>query len=323
MNAGRERCLGTNVKPARARLIAGRRSAFTLVELLVVIAIIGILIALLLPAVQAAREAARRSHCSNNLRQIGLALHNHASSYRAWPTGGTTRNGLSFHVDLLPFLELPSLYQQFDFSPGDYTDKNKLLPTLSPVPVFLCPSCTQSVENLDTSDSSNFNERWPHSASGVATYTTHYVGIMGPKGKNPTTGATYQIDGPTSPYGGFAAQGVLGKDRKVRLQQITDGTSHTFALGEISWNGYLRYRSWHRGSTVSGTAMGGCKNVNDPINTQIPYGNFNDGAFGSQHPGGTHFMLCDGSTQFVSEDVDQSILLSCASRDGKERYDLP
>ena len=149
---------------------------------------------------------------------------------------------------------------------------------------------------------------------------THYVGIMGPRGTNIKNGTAYKVEDSTT-YGGFATQGVLNKDRKIALKQITDGLSQTFAMGEVSWPGYQRYRSWHRGSTVSGTAMGTCKNVKDPINTLVPYGSFNDRAFGSQHPGGTHFLFCDGAVQFIDNDIDQAVFLGRARRDGKELGD--
>ncbi len=281
------------------------------------IAIIGILIALLLPAVQAAREAARRLQCGNNLRQVGLALHNYIASHKCFPPGGMSENELSWLVMILPYIEQNTLYEQFDFNEGDYKGPNKNEIALNRVAAFLCPSSNQERSNLGTDISGV-----PEQIDGVDPYTTHYIGVMGPKGINPVTGEEYNNDGYGN-HGGHATQGVLLKDRCVCLSKIIDGTSNTFAVGEISWNKYTRFRTWVRGSTIDGSAMGSCKNVAVPINLGIDsyltggtY--FNDGAFGSQHPGGAHFGMCDGAVKFVSGNVDFGVFLSTASRDGAE-----
>ena len=293
-------------------------------ELLVVIAIIGILIALLLPAVQAAREAARRLQCANNLKQLGLALHNYHAAHRTLPPGGLTSNGLSYIVILLPYMEQKPLYDRFDFNEGEWwirpegsssTSNGKIEHSLNGLKMILCPSSNQDRSNLRPSDD-RFPERVPPNAGGVDPFTTHYYGIMGPLGTNPMTDRDYASEGPTQ-----ATQGVLYKDSRVRLEDVTDGTSNTFALGEISWNDYKAYRSWIRGSTLNGTAQGSCKNVRDPINAGLTY-SFNDGAFGSQHPGGAQFALCDGSVTFISETVHDAVFLSTASRNGGEVYTL-
>src|SRR5436190_23807607 len=120
-----------------------KREAFTLIELLVVIAIIAILIGLLLPAVQKVREAANRAQCQNNLHQIGTALHNYASVNNRFPPGGVSANETSWHVHLLPFLELQNLFNQFNLSAGQYdagTMAGRNAVAFNRVAVFLCPS---------------------------------------------------------------------------------------------------------------------------------------------------------------------------------------
>ncbi len=297
-----------------------RRCAFTLVELLVVIAIIGILIALLLPAVQSAREAARRMQCSNNLKQIGLALHNYHAALKVLPPGGLRDNQLSFLVMLLPYVEQTPLYEQANFNAGTYFGTGKLNLALSGIPVLLCPSCPQTHSNLDLY---NYEEYWPSKdPNGQNTYTTHYVGVMGPLGVNPYTDEEYDriVYGNTN-CGDIATQGVLYDGSRVRFAQITDGLSNTFAAGEVSWQGYAKYRAWVRGSCAS--CIAATKNVFAPINVHSTsganqYGYFNDGDFGSEHPGGAQFLLADGSVHFVSENVDLNILYATASRNGQE-----
>ena len=301
------------------------RRGFTLVELLVVIAIIGILIALLLPAVQAAREAARRLQCANHLKQLGLALHNYHTAHRTLPPGGVTSNGLSYIVMLLPYLEQKPLYDQFNFDAGQWwivpngsssTSNGKIEHSLNKLPTIQCPSSNEERSNL-----TNYGERIPPQESGVDPFTTHYYGITGPLGTNPTTGREYKSEGAET-HGVQATEGVLYKDSHVRFEDMKDGASNTFLLGEISWNGYKGYRSWVRGSTLSGTAMGSCKSVQDPINTGLMY-RYNYGSFGSQHPGGAQFALCDGSVTFISENIDYAAYLAAASRSGSEMYPLP
>ncbi|MEX1042682.1 MAG: DUF1559 domain-containing protein [Pirellulaceae bacterium] len=288
--------------------IARRHSAFTLVELLVVIAIIGVLVALLLPAVQQAREAARRMQCSNNLKQLGLALHNYHDTHQVFPAGGYISNQLSWHVSILPFLEQSALHQSINFNQGTY--HSKMPAALNNIPGYLCPSGTV--------------DRGAHSSDevgGVRTFTTHYYGISGPSGTNPMTNNPYIVE-PGSPpsHGGIARQGMLFDNSKISFRSVTDGTSNTLFVGEISWNRNDKYRGWIRGyfTDSHGTLVVGCKNVSaNPINSEIA-SPWNDVAFGSHHPGGAQFLRCDGSVKFVTENVDHAIYLATASRDGGE-----
>lgn len=328
---------GTDLKRPRTARTGNSRRAFTLVELLVVITIIGILVALLLPAVQMAREAARRMQCANNMKQLALALQSYDTSVGSYPPGGLSHNELAWTVFILPHVEQQNLYDQFDFGGGTYQDIPQRLPwALHSVNLYLCPSARERKSNLardgSTLCSSCGNERVPHDTAfpwtdtGEDTYTTHYVGIMGPVGTNPVTGEDYGHED-VGTHGGFATGGILYLDSAIKNKDIKDGTSNTFSFGEISWDGYQKYRTWIRGpslksaSAPDGSAMGSAKNVTEPINANLEYLNgqdFNDGSFGSNHPGGAQFARCDGSVHFVSDSVEFSVYLATASRKGGE-----
>jgi prepilin-type N-terminal cleavage/methylation domain-containing protein len=289
-----------------------RRKAFTLVELLVVIAIIGILVALLLPAIQAAREAARRTQCNNQMKQLGVALHNYHDTFNLFPPGGLSAgNRLAWTVLILPFIEMEAMHSLVDFNArtgNGYDAAAVNINTLKPAP-YLCPSAVRakSFENGSTT-----------------IYTTHYYGIMGPKGTNTSTGGTYTLDNSVTGHGGFATQGVLLRRDSVRFADILDGTSNTFLVGESSYSRSLTgqnntsFRKWYRG--CDGSASAPTKNILDGINV-TPYNgtnNFNDVSFGSEHPGGCMFVRCDGAVRFVSQNVDLGVYKATASRDGAE-----
>jgi prepilin-type N-terminal cleavage/methylation domain-containing protein len=292
---------------------------FTLVELLVVIAIIGVLVALLLPAVQAAREAARRSQCSNNLKQVALALHNYHDVYLTMPPAGWTsgtaasfgRNGLSWVTMVLPFFEQGNLHAQFDFSATSYINANRG-PGITQLKTMICNSSRQ-VRNNNTGD--DFT-----TASGAVeqTFTMHYYGVLGPKGTNPVSGTPYAFSGPAG-HGQFADQGSMGWNKCLGLRDLLDGTSNTFLLGELSWENANCYRNWVRGLS-SATAHPAAKNVLNGIGV-TPYNgsnNFNDVSYGSEHPGGCQFALGDASVRFVTKNMDIIAYRAAASRDGGE-----
>ena len=306
---------------------------FTLVELLVVIAIIGILIGLLLPAVQQVREAARRASCMNNMRQIGLACHNYESAFNRFPAatifeipdlsnpGPKNYDYLSYLVYILPFMEGNNLHEMFDLSLNNATSPNKWDLSTNRLDIALCPSSPSIRSSVD---SAGF--------SANELYTTHYYGIMGPIGTNPESGATYgqknTWHGHISTDGIFWTHGQFGFTHKKSrgFQGITDGSSNTLLIGEISYQESPDastwgnpYRPWSRGGNWSYNSA--AKNIRYPINaydfnhSTTRHNNIN---MGSQHPSGCNFVLADGSTRFVPETLDMNVYLAWASANGSE-----
>jgi len=331
-----------------------RRAGFTLIELLVVIAIIAILIGLLLPAVQKVREAAFRLKCQNNLKQLGLAVHNYHDAHKAFPPGGTgpdvsgsTRPVLSMHAFVTPFIEQNLA---FDLVGRSYTSNaasaytggagtplnfatfgnNKNFGWVQ-VPIFYCPSGTQitSAGLGQTAETIPLTNGSPERTLG---YTTHYYGVMGPKGTN-MVGGTYQatLGAGVTQQGGVSHQGPFGMNTRVRIPEIMDGTSNTLALGEISKNppqplssATAAYRVWTRGCDLVGTiGCASCKNVVYELNSpagayNASLNNFNDVSFSSNHSSGVNFAYCDGSVRFLSDTTPILLLKGLASRNGGE-----
>jgi len=296
------------------------KNGFTLVELLVVIAIIGALVALLLPAVQSAREAARRMKCQNHLKQIGLGLHNYHDVHGGLPPGGMAtastaqaNDGMGFHVFILPYVEQDALFRQFNGSVPYNAAPNRNLGAAK-VALYLCPSAI----NFYTENASE------NAATGEKGWTTHYHGNMGP---NDLVNNTYEVIPSTN--GGQSKQGVLGRDTKTRLAEITDGTSNTFMVGETSWTrgnplgNLVGYRVWHRGCNTNGQlACGSCRNVANGLGTIWAGGGgvaaYNNFSFGSIHPSSTNFLFSDASTRSISNNISLGVLMATSSRDGGE-----
>ena len=289
-----------------------RKRGFTLIELLVVIAIIAVLIALLLPAVQQARESARRTQCKNNLKQLGLALHNYHDTFLTFPIGGFTQpatgpgTGMGWHVSILPYIDQAPLYNLFNFNAVAYTDAGNLALALKTPPGFYCPS-----GKPDKTQNSGEN------SGGTPTGSVHYYGILGPKGTNVQTGAAYSVNANPSGHGGFSTHGLMPRNAGRRMADVIDGTSNSYAVGELSWINAAVYRTWIRGCDSS--ACGSTKNVNFGIAVQ-PYtaSNFNDVSFGSQHIGGTHFLNADGTVVFTSQNIDMGVYRALSSINGGE-----
>jgi prepilin-type N-terminal cleavage/methylation domain-containing protein/prepilin-type processing-associated H-X9-DG protein len=312
---------------------------FTLVELLVVIAIIGVLVALLLPAVQAAREAARRTQCANNHKQAGLACINYADAKRFFPpaTGNFDDNvprppqeeAWGYIAYILPYIERTALYESFD-KRYSWRDANNEIPTTTPLSEFKCPSY-DSVQRVVV-NSSGYSGLF--GVSDESPLATHIRGVMG--ANTQFEDMPFFCDTLVGPYhlktksngecagssdggsdGGYTAiNGVIVHGSTVRFKNITDGTSKTFVLGEASFGDHIdnSNRSWIAGM-VGNRFYYSSKNVTYAINSGArPGPQRNNMGFGSQHPGGCHFALADGSVHFVTENVELRMLFNLASR---------
>jgi prepilin-type N-terminal cleavage/methylation domain-containing protein len=321
-----------------------RRKAFSLVEMLVVIAIIGVLIALLLPAIQAAREAARRMSCLNNLKQIGIALHNYHDSQKQFPPSatlprGSTFNSWSVQARLLPYLEAENLENLIDWDLG-YNSQPAV--TQVRVPTYLCPSEIDDRERPD---------------GALTHYPLNYGVNLG----------TWFVFDPTTQQGG---DGLVYPNSRTKMANVSDGTSHTIAFAEVkAWSPYLRDGGNPNaaGAPIPNTpsdvvALGGSFKSDSghtewvdarvqqsgitgtfPPNTVVAHlvdGTTFDVDFTSSregkttdqltyavvtsrsyHPGGVHVVLVDGSARFVDEDVALVTWRALATRDGDEVVD--
>jgi prepilin-type N-terminal cleavage/methylation domain-containing protein/prepilin-type processing-associated H-X9-DG protein len=308
------------------------RGAFTLIELLVVIAIIAVLVGLLLPAVQKTREAAAKTRCQNNLKQIALAAHNYEGVNGRLPPSFAAATNLSWHVLVLPYVEQENLFRAMDTTtPGDIGTANRNDPHgLTRLSVYLCASSPLERQAFGAPNNTNGDaDRIPGVASGQAAFIPHYYGVNGPRGTNPTTGAAYPVTSLTHEGVPSATSGLFQRDDPVRMTTVPDGLANTLMIAEMSWvSGEYgtRYRTWLRGGdavvgtgrpsfVVSGRNVTNAINAIQTANLIVP---FNDVPFGSQHTGGANFALGDGSVRFLRQTLDIATYRALASRNGGE-----
>jgi prepilin-type N-terminal cleavage/methylation domain-containing protein len=278
---------------------------FTLVELLVVIAIIGILVALLLPAIQAAREAARRTQCANNLKQIGIALHNYHDTYRVFPSEKTMSNrpsdgllrcedpGPSWDVEpgnweifLLPFIEQSAAYDQLDWG-RPYNQAPNTAVFQGDYPGYLCPSNPKHQKGI-------------HGSCGGASMI-HYFAVMG---TGVFSGARASSECHHTTDGVFAMRGG------TNMRDILDGTSNTAMVAEARG-----YQPADLTTGLHSVADARCMRISALTWFGIPPNGLNRWfAPSSFHPGGLHVLLADGKVRFVSENIDYNTWRELGSR---------
>jgi prepilin-type N-terminal cleavage/methylation domain-containing protein/prepilin-type processing-associated H-X9-DG protein len=334
---------------------------FTLVELLVVIAIIGILVALLLPAVQAAREAARRMSCGNNAKQLGLALHNYHDTVKVFPPGGlwamdvpwaggtpddTRRGGVLVHI--LPFIEQAPLYDKLDFtrshvsfSPGwrahiyEQNVNGNQRARAVVIPSYVCPSD----DNRPPTNANTGNARANYGAS----YGPTGVGQGNPNCQCPNTYNSFRpfpsSGSNTGGAGGHNDQNPAGPFTRrgnrfcCRMSDVPDGLSNTIFMGETRPQCSAHNRnSWahsNNGQGLFGTLIpinyDSCDKINDGSGTDCwRHCNWvTEFGFKSRHPGGAQFVLGDGSVRFVSETIDHFVYNRLGGRDDGRPAQFP
>lgn len=318
-----------------------KRKAFTLIELLVVIAIIAILIALLLPAVQQAREAARRSACKNNMKQIGLAMHNYHDAFTTFPIGSQYNIWqANWRSSILPYIDQAPLYNQLTQTPVDGRGYN--LPNTwtggvggygtgagsnealdgAYVNVYKCPSSPLSAFYVGT-----VGGRHPTPNGNQTGMTMDYVGIGGAY----TASAPFDRNAVVNTsYGTMGQNGMLQIGKVIRMRDCTDGTSNTIMAGEDSgsiagddrrknlsggWSG-MRFPGTSGGNGYGGGGIVTIRYASNPKTAPAYTGSgFNNGPLTSYHVGGVHVLMADGAVRFISDNLDFTTLLSLGALD--------
>ncbi len=329
---------------AQKRAAASRQLGFTLVELLVVIAIIGVLVALLLPAVQAAREAARRMSCGNNLKQYGLGLQNYHDTFQVFPINAGGRSGgilprVTWQVRILPFMEQKNVYDGIDWAFGDPRRRpvggGEILWGISP-PYTHCPSdgFPKILGNPPTGRRAQCNYGGSLGAQNVDGIVAgqcqpfkSFEQVM--PGGNPRFGEMNPFT-KDRVSGMFAFSAVV-----IRMADVTDGTSSTLMVGEVlpgcQWNNDNQSGTWQN-SWGNLFSIGGGVSTITPINemttclnsNRIAFPNCNPASgasmqlaygFKSRHPNGAQFTLVDGSVRFISQTINHQMFQYLGGRD--------
>ena len=295
------------------RTTTARPTGFTLIELLVVIAIIGVLVGLLLPAVQAAREAARRSQCQNNLKQLGLGLHNYHDTNRCFPMGANVRTfSWGSLVALLPYVEQRAAFQSVDFKAPDcclWTKQTQTAGKTEPasirIPVYTCPSDPHAGQSLLSGPTGPL----PGSADCGRLYPGNYLGVSGDTG----------IGFPAC-FSNIAATtngtGMMFTRSSTRLDHVKDGTSQTLFYGE---RGLPNDLGW-------GWVLCGGSECEQYLSLQnglvpprdLPTSSITVSNFWSWHPGGAYFLLVDGSVRYLSLNVSYNTLKALSTKSAKD-----
>ncbi|MCA9109603.1 MAG: DUF1559 domain-containing protein [Planctomycetaceae bacterium] len=327
-------------------LFSSRQRGFSLVELLAVVAIIAILIALLLPAVQMAREAARRTQCKNNLKQLGLALHNYHDTFLTFPIGARRQRGTgpSWYVGLLPYFEQQNVFNQFDMDgpnngfptlPPPFGSNNGVVMDNIKLSMLFCPSSP-----LPEMRENGF-------APPTDQFQPSYVGIAGATNHDGFTFGDQKLSTCCLPFndGQISADGMLIPNRQVKIREVTDGTTNVIFVGEAS--DYLRDaagnkqhvdgafpNSWITGTSAIGTppnylnefgafvpppAAYNLTTIRYAPNSSYDQPGVRDdhgpnNPLASAHSGGVHTLLADGSVRFIRENLELNVLKRLSAR---------
>jgi len=297
-----------------------RRRGFTLVELLVVIAIIGILVSLLLPAVQSAREAARRMECTNNLKQLMLGVHNYHSTFGQFPISysnadwGPNRSGHSWFHGMLPFWEKQALADIIQYG-EPVSNPDNVRVSITVIGTLMCP----------TNDNGNGTLPGMRRDAGIPRAVTNYKAVAGgnwawgdqvvsqPNGR--WAGNTNGLD-----FGnGFICRNTLQfEGNNTRIGDITDGTSNTLAMGETvaRWCDHSWWFNYNGSTATCGIPLNYRKGLVDLEAEWLDWPR--NYSFYSQHPGGANFALADGSVHFINDGIDLTLYRTLATIDGGE-----